>query len=45
MHVLPQGDVLDIVRVTGCRLLEVREDGSTGDRDGISNTFFVEKVS
>ena len=44
MHVLPQRDVLRIVQATGCRLLEIREDDSTGDRAGISNTFFVEKA-
>ena len=45
MHVLPQRDVMRIVHATGCRLLELREDGSTGIRDGISNTFFVQKAT
>jgi SAM-dependent methyltransferase len=44
MHVLPQRDVLRIIQATGCRLLEVREDGGTGSHDGISNTFFVQKA-
>lgn len=43
MHVLPQRDVLKIVHGTGCRVLEVREDGYTGRRDAISNIFFVQK--
>lgn len=43
MHVLPQRDVMKIVYGTGCRVLEVREDDSTGIAETISNTFFVEK--
>lgn len=45
MHVLPQRDVMRIVHTTGCRLLELREDGYTGDRTHISNTFFLQKIS
>lgn len=43
MHVLPQRDVLKIVHGTGCRVLELREDGTSGRSDAISNTFFVQK--
>jgi hypothetical protein len=32
-----------IVHASGCRLLELREDGATAARDNISNTFFVQK--
>lgn len=45
MHVLPQGEILKIVYATGCRLVEIREDGFTGDPEGVSNTFFVQKAS
>jgi SAM-dependent methyltransferase len=45
MHVLPQRDVMGIAHMTGCQLLELREDGYTGDRTHISNTFFVRKTS
>ena len=43
MHVLPQEAVLDIVYETGCKLLEVREDGQGGATKGISQTFLVHK--
>jgi 2-polyprenyl-3-methyl-5-hydroxy-6-metoxy-1,4-benzoquinol methylase len=43
MHVLPQRDVFRIVQATGCRLLEIREADYTGIRNGVSNTFFVQK--
>jgi SAM-dependent methyltransferase len=43
MHVLPQAEVFAILEACGCRLLEVREDGYTGDANGLSNTFFVQK--
>lgn len=43
MHVLPQRDIFRIIDSTGCRLLELREDGYTGDGRHISNTFFVQK--
>ncbi len=42
MHVLPQAEVFAIVQACGCNVLEVREDGYTGDT-GVSNTFFVRK--
>lgn len=45
MHVLPQEAVMDIVYGAGCKVLEVREDESTGDADGLSNTFLVQKRS
>lgn len=43
MHVLPQYKVIELVYETGCKLLEIREDGWTGIVDGISNTFLVMK--
>jgi len=44
-HVLLQKDVLEIVYQCGCKLLEIREDGWTGDVNGVSNTFLVQKGS
>ncbi|MBV9784676.1 MAG: class I SAM-dependent methyltransferase [Acidisphaera sp.] len=44
MHVLPQEAVLDIIYDTGCKLLEVREDGQGGATNGISQTFVVRKA-
>jgi 2-polyprenyl-3-methyl-5-hydroxy-6-metoxy-1,4-benzoquinol methylase len=44
-HVLPQRNVLEIIYDCGCELLELREDGWTGDIDGVSNTFLVQKHS
>jgi cyclopropane fatty-acyl-phospholipid synthase-like methyltransferase len=43
MHVLPFGKVIEIIYDSGCKLLEVREDGWTGDVNGVSNTFLVQK--
>jgi 2-polyprenyl-3-methyl-5-hydroxy-6-metoxy-1,4-benzoquinol methylase len=43
MHVLPQNSIYEIVYASGCKLLEVREDGWTGNPDGISNTFLISK--
>lgn len=43
MHVLPQNVVFDIAASRDCKVLEVREDGYTGDISGISNTFFLQK--
>jgi SAM-dependent methyltransferase len=44
MHALPQKTIFEIVDVSNCKMLEVREDGSTGDTEGISNTFFLQKT-
>lgn len=43
MHIVPQGVIIDLIYQSGCRLLEIREDGYTGSPTGISNTFFVQK--
>jgi 2-polyprenyl-3-methyl-5-hydroxy-6-metoxy-1,4-benzoquinol methylase len=43
MHVLPQHKVIELIYETGCKLLEIREDGWTGNVNGISNTFLVMK--
>ena len=43
MHVLPQRNVIDIVYASDCKLLEIREDDWTGDVNGISNTFLIQK--
>jgi SAM-dependent methyltransferase len=44
MHCVPQETILKIIATTGCRLIELREDGCTGARDQIvSNTFFCRK--
>lgn len=43
MHVLPQPEVFSILEACDCRVLEVQEDGFTGNALGISNTFFVQK--
>jgi 2-polyprenyl-3-methyl-5-hydroxy-6-metoxy-1,4-benzoquinol methylase len=43
MHVLPFREVTEIIYGCGCKLLEVREDGWTGDVNGVSNTFLVQK--
>ncbi len=45
MHFLPQRILLDLVRRSGCRLLEIREDGWTGGGNmrTLSNTLLVEK--
>lgn len=45
MHVLPQDRIFRIIGATNCQLLEVREDSSTGDTSGISNTFLVKKFT
>jgi 2-polyprenyl-3-methyl-5-hydroxy-6-metoxy-1,4-benzoquinol methylase len=46
MHVLPQRSIFEIVRGEGCNLLEILEDGWTGNRDGeVSNTFVILKSS
>jgi SAM-dependent methyltransferase len=43
MHCIPQHHVFRIARETGCRVLEVREDGSTGRlRTGLSNLFVIQ---
>lgn len=45
MHVFPQRDLLDLVRRCGCRILEIREDGSAGEGMAqISNTLLLEKA-
>jgi 2-polyprenyl-3-methyl-5-hydroxy-6-metoxy-1,4-benzoquinol methylase len=42
-HVLPQKNVIEIIYDCNCKLLEVREDAWTGDINGVSNTFLVQK--
>lgn len=43
MHCLPQRYIFQAIGEAGCVALEVREDGSTGDENFISNTFVVRK--
>jgi SAM-dependent methyltransferase len=44
MHVFPQRPLLELVQRCGCRILEIREDGATGETySQISNTLLVEK--
>lgn len=44
MHFLPQHEVFKIIEATGCRCLEVREDGMVGDEEKmLSNTFLIQK--
>jgi SAM-dependent methyltransferase len=43
MHVIPQSVLFDILRQSGCRVLECREDNWTGDPGIISNTIFAKK--
>ncbi len=44
MHVFPQKRVFELIRQTGCQVIEVLEDGWTGGLYGeISNTFLVQK--
>lgn len=45
VHCLPQRILFDLVRQSGCRLLEIREDGWVGpSMQTISNTLLVEKT-
>jgi SAM-dependent methyltransferase len=43
MHVLPQAHLWRILRDANCDLLEVREDASTANPSGISNTILARK--
>jgi SAM-dependent methyltransferase len=43
MHGILQRDVFDLIANAGCRVLEVREDGWTGDTAGVSNSFLIHK--
>jgi protein-L-isoaspartate O-methyltransferase len=43
-HVLPQQVVIEIIYDCGCKILEIREDGWTGDVNGVSNTFLIRKL-
>ena len=43
MHLIPQVHLFNIIQSNGCRLLECREDPSTGDYDTISNVIFAKK--
>jgi len=43
MHCLSQRHIFEIVADENCKLLEVREDDSTGSPDFISNTFIIRK--
>ena len=45
MHFLPQQEMFEIVESSGCRCLEIREDGMVGDEDKmLSNTFLIQKL-
>jgi len=45
MHYLPQAALLELVQACGCKILELREDDSTGiSVTAISNNLLVEKV-
>lgn len=41
MNALPQRHVFEIIERTGCRTLEVREDGAIGSFPGVSQTFAI----
>jgi SAM-dependent methyltransferase len=43
MHCIPQRYVFEIVRKTGCRVLEVEQDDLTGCLDHVSTTFLITK--
>jgi SAM-dependent methyltransferase len=44
MHFLPQFEIFKIIDASGCRCLEVREDGMVGDEEKmLSNTFLIQK--
>ena len=43
MHVLPQLELFRLIEKTGCELLEIREDGWTGDPNMVSNSLLVRK--
>ncbi|MBX3461938.1 MAG: methyltransferase domain-containing protein [Planctomycetes bacterium] len=44
MHVLPQAALFELLRASGCRLLELREDDAIGQPEvSISNTLLVQK--
>jgi SAM-dependent methyltransferase len=46
MHCLPQSEVFALIADCGCKLLEVREEGSVGhDGRWISNMFVVERMT
>lgn len=45
IHHLPQAEVFALVTAHGCRLLEVHEDGASGDAQAcVSNLFVVQKT-
>ena len=44
MHILPQPVLFDLVSSMGCRVLEVREDGASGDTF-ISNRILIQKMA
>jgi len=44
MHCIPQRELFKIIDEEGCRVVHVREDGSTGDPARfVSNKVFVER--
>jgi SAM-dependent methyltransferase len=45
MHVLPEEVVMEVLRETGCELLEAREHDCIGDPAWLSQTFLVRKVT
>lgn len=46
MHYLPQAALLELIAKSGCRILEIREDDSTGlSVTAISNNLLVQKIA
>ena len=43
MHLLPQPVLFELFRRQGCELLDIREDGWTGDHSGVSNSIMLRK--
>jgi 2-polyprenyl-3-methyl-5-hydroxy-6-metoxy-1,4-benzoquinol methylase len=43
VHVIPQQELLEVVRKSGCRVLEMREDNATGSPRIISNSLLIQK--
>ena len=45
MHVLPQDALFGLIERSNCELLEIREDGWTGNAQTVSNSVLVRKRS
>jgi len=44
MHYLPQAEVFQVIEISNCRCLEVREDGMVGEEEKmLSNSFVIKK--